>query len=176
MPIRRLIIALAALAVLAIASAAPAQAHAATCARASAAAGQTSMASIRRSTLCLLNVQRAKHGLPALKPSMKLRHASERHSRDMVAKHYFAHGNFFGRIEGSGYLRGVHAYTVGENIAWGGGPTSSPAQIVRMWMNSPPHRANILNRRYKHIGIGVAMGTPAGMSGGTYTTDFGYRR
>ena len=83
--------------------------------------------------------------------------------------------DFFGRIEGSGYSAACTP-TPGENIAWGGGPTSSPAQIVRMWMNSPPHRANILVRRYKHIGIGVCPRHPEGMSGGTYTTDFGYRR
>ena len=173
---RRLITFIAALAVLAIASASPAQARAANCARATAATVDASNVAIRNATMCLLNAQRRAHGLRPLRQTPSLRRASVRHSRDMVRDHFFAHGDFFGRIERSGYLRGAHAYTVGENIAWGGGPTSSPREIVRMWMHSPPHRANILNGRYTAIGIGVANGTPVGMSGGTYTTDFGYRR
>jgi uncharacterized protein YkwD len=182
---RRLLLALAALLVLALPSAGQARAtkhraaraHAAViCASSSATPVERSLAGIRQTTLCLLNAERARYGLRPLKPSTKLRHASERHSSAMVADHFFAHGDFFGRIRGSGYLNGVHAYTVGENIAWGGGPVASPARIVRMWMNSPPHRANILNRTYVHIGIGVVRGTPVGIAGGTYTTDFGYRR
>ena len=42
-------------------------------------------------------------------------------------------------------------------------------------MNSPGHRANILSRSFRHIGIGIASGTPVGTGGGTYTTDFGRR-
>jgi uncharacterized protein YkwD len=46
-------------------------------------------------------------------------------------------------------------------------------------MNSPGHRENILNGIYRDIGIGIASGAPipagAGVGGGTYTTDFGYR-
>jgi uncharacterized protein YkwD len=43
-------------------------------------------------------------------------------------------------------------------------------------MNSPPHRRNILNRKFRQIGIGVAAGAPvAGSSGTTYVTDFGVR-
>ena len=182
---RRAVLALVALVALALPTAGQAKAgkrhaaraHAAViCASASATPSEESLATVRRTTLCLLNAERAKRGLKPLEPSMKLRRASERHSRAMVADRFFAHGDFFGRIKGSGYLRGVHAYTVGENIAWGGGPVASPARIVKMWMNSPPHRANILSRTYVHIGIGVVRGTPVGMAGGTYTTDFGYRR
>ena len=45
-------------------------------------------------------------------------------------------------------------------------------------MDSPGHKANILNRRFRHIGVGVVLGAPAddqGMPSATYTTDFGRR-
>ena len=68
------------------------------------------------------------------------------------------------------------SWSLGENIAWGGAALAEPAAIVRMWMHSPPHRANILSRRFREIGIGVAVGVPlrgARYRGATYTTDFG---
>jgi uncharacterized protein YkwD len=54
----------------------------------------------------------------------------------------------------------------------------SPLEIVGAWMKSPEHRANILNRRFEHIGVGVEWGTPRNPNGtgGIYTTDFGYKR
>jgi uncharacterized protein YkwD len=60
------------------------------------------------------------------------------------------------------------------------GDAATPATIVRAWMHSPGHRANILNRRFREIGIGVASGAPvrdgAAKSGATYATEFGLRR
>ena len=53
-----------------------------------------------------------------------------------------------------------------------------PQAMVRLWMDSEGHRDNILNARFRHVGIGVATGAPANIGGGraaTYTTDFGYR-
>ena len=181
---RRLVLALVALVVLALPSAGQAKAtkhrsvkaHAAViCASASATPSEESLAAIRRTTLCLLNAERAKHGLRALKPSLKLRHASGATPRRWSPTASSPTALLRPHQE-LGLPSGVHAYTVGENIAWGGGPVASPGRIVKMWMNSPPHRANILSRTYVHIGIGVVRGTPPGMAGGTYTTDFGYRR
>lgn len=153
----------------------PSAAQADTCHGTSVKPDAAHMAQVREATLCLLNVERRNHGLPALQPSMKLRRASERHSLSMVRAHYFQHGDFMGRIEKSGYLTNVSVWTVGENLAWGGGTVATPASIVDMWMHSPGHRANVLSRRYREVGIGVADGTPNGIPGGTYTTDFGRR-
>jgi uncharacterized protein YkwD len=47
--------------------------------------------------------------------------------------------------------------------------------IGAAWMDSPPHRANILSSSFRAIGIGIALGTPSGGAGATYTTDFGRR-
>ena len=61
-----------------------------------------------------------------------------------------------------------------ENIAWGQGSRATPRAIVRSWMHSATHRNNILHGGFRVVGIGVTRGTPvAGLSGGTYTTDFG---
>jgi uncharacterized protein YkwD len=156
----------------------PGSSSAAACANASSHPSSTSIAAVNRATLCLLNVQRKKHGLAALKENKQLDSASLGHSRDMVKKRYFEHGDFVGRIKKSGYLRGVTAYGLGENIAWGSGPYSTPRSIVNMWMHSPGHRANILNSGFKEIGIGIARGAPqpGQHDAATYTTDFGYRR
>jgi len=50
--------------------------------------------------------------------------------------------------------------------------------MMRLWMNSAPHRANILTARFREVGVGGMPGIPGGAraSGGTYTTVFGVRR
>jgi uncharacterized protein YkwD len=161
----------------AIALTAPAPAAAATCAGANADPATTSMKTVKHATICLLNQQRRKHGLKRLKTNGRLSLASQRHSNGMVASKTFAHGNFVGRIKAARYLNGSGSWTVGENIAWGSGGLASPAEIVRAWMNSPPHRHNILSGKFREIGIGVARGVPvrANYDGATYTTDFGRR-
>jgi uncharacterized protein YkwD len=128
-------------------------------------------------TLCLLNKQRAKHGLHKLKDNSRLSLASQRHAKDMVSRGYFEHGNFVGRIKATRYLAGTQVWTVGENIAWGAGDLATPAEIVDAWMHSPPHRHNILSGKFREIGIGVARGVPvrASYKGATYATDFGAR-
>jgi uncharacterized protein YkwD len=136
-------------------------------------------------TLCLLNQQRAARHLSALRTNGALTAAASRHSRDMAQRHFFSHtapGNvsFAARIRAANY-RPSGSWTIGENIGWGSGPLATPASIVRGWMNSPGHRANILNRSFRSIGIGVAPGAPYQTSAAVlrssaiYTTDFGSR-
>ncbi len=160
-------------------------AHAARgCPRADAPPSST-LAMIRRATICLINEQRAADGLPALRTSPQLSRAAARHTQDMVSHAYFAHtsptgDNVVTRAELVGYLRGALSWTVGEDIAWGTGPRATPQAIVAGWMRSPPHRANILSSRYHDIGIGVARGLPvpgagASAASATYTSDFGAR-
>jgi uncharacterized protein YkwD len=59
------------------------------------------------------------------------------------------------RIRASGYLSGASSWSVGENIAWG---YATAAQNVQAWMDSPGHRANILNASFTHLGVGVHLG------------------
>ena len=132
---------------------------------------------VQKATLCLLNHQRAAHHLGRLHENSLLDLASVRHAQDMARHNYFAHGDFVGRIRATNYLSGARSWTVGENIAWGAGSYATPDGIVRMWMNSPPHRANILSSSFREIGIGIARGAPVGgmSDGATYATDFGAR-
>jgi uncharacterized protein YkwD len=92
----------------------------------------------------------------------------------MVAHRDFSHVSADGRtfdqrIRAAGYMGGYLA----ENIGWGGGSLGTPRRIVGAWMNSPGHRANILDGGFTDSGIGVSPGTPEGGSGGTYVHDFG---
>jgi uncharacterized protein YkwD len=172
---------LAAAACMAIAPVASAKKH--TCKHSGAQAGQVSKRTLVRATLCLLNKQRRAHHLKGLKGSKRLGHAARGHSAEMARVHYFSHdsrsgASFLDRIRRAGYLKRAHRWSVGENIAWGTGRLSTPRSIVRAWMHSPGHRANILQRNFRQIGIGISAGAPvraASRSGATYTTDFGMR-
>ena len=137
---------------------------------------------LARATLCLLNQERGKRGLGSLRLNDRLSHAADRHAADMVRREYFSHeslsgSSFIDRIRRTGYLRSVRAWSVGENLAWGSGDRSSPRSIMRSWMTSPGHRANVLDRRYREIGIGIAPGAPQGSwdDAATYATEFGFR-
>jgi uncharacterized protein YkwD len=160
---------------------APAAQAATSCHGVSAVPTRANLGQIQHATLCLINVQRRSRGLPAVRSNPLLRLAAVRHSRDMVAQHYFAHNSrdgssFIARIRQTGYLLRSRSWKAGENLAWGVGRQSTPASIVRAWMNSPPHRHNILTRGYRDIGIGIVSGNPrSGTRGATFTTDFGYR-
>lgn len=133
-------------------------------------------------TLCLLNRERTSRGLPALRENALLDQTSAEHSTDMVKRDYFEHTSPDGRsvedrLRAAGYARGINA-SGGENIAYGVGGEATPRAIVRAWMHSPPHRADILRQAFTEIGIGVALGAPEVNSGrqgesATYTTDFG---
>jgi uncharacterized protein YkwD len=144
------------------------------CANADAAPSAANVAAIRAAVLCLVNAQRAASGLGALVDNAVLTAAAQGHSDEMVARRYFAHtsadgGDFGARLAAAGWT----GATSGENIAWGGGALGTPAQIVASWMNSPGHKANILNGAFTNSGVGVAPVTPSGGGGGTYTHDFG---
>lgn len=138
-------------------------------------------ATIRRAriaTLCLMNRARARRGLPPLRLNPKLSRAARRHSRDMVRYRYFAHDSRngrspFDRMRATHYVPRNASWWLGENIGWGSGSLAAPAALVRGWMHSPPHRANILSRHFRDVGIGIAVGAPVGGRGATYTTDFG---
>jgi uncharacterized protein YkwD len=139
---------------------------------------RTNAAQVRHATICLLNRERARHGLAPMRANAKLTRAAVKHSLDMVAEHYFDHVGPRGdditrRAKAAHYLKARASWFLGENIAWGSGSLGTPAAIVDQWMHSPPHRANILNPSFRDAGVGVAVGAPKGGAGATYTLDFG---
>ncbi|MGI8802921.1 MAG: CAP domain-containing protein [Solirubrobacteraceae bacterium] len=144
---------------------------------------QANVGRVAAATLCLVNQQRTSRGLAAFRSDANLARTATQHSLDMVARNYFGHVSPGGstpldRIRSSGYLHANQSFSVGENIAVATGSLGTPAGIVQMWMNSPGHRANILNAAFRDTGMGVAPGAPASVgrgAGGTYTQDFGVK-
>ncbi|MGE5690757.1 MAG: CAP domain-containing protein [Pseudomonadota bacterium] len=118
----------------------------------------TTISSGERSVLSEMNRVRAAHGLPALRLDPTLVRAARAHTRYMVAKNVFTHGDFGTRMRRFG-ARGPH---LGENLAWGSGSNARAAALVQMWLNSPPHRANLLRRGFRRVGVGALVGTFAG--------------
>jgi uncharacterized protein YkwD len=116
----------------------------------------------------LTNAQRAQHGCSALRIDVRLVTAARQHSRDMRVRHYFDHNAPDGktpwdRIKADGYSQ-----PGAENIAMG---YATAQAVVNGWMNSPGHRANILNCSLKAVGIGVEYGS----GGPWWTQDFGFQ-
>jgi uncharacterized YkwD family protein len=114
----------------------------------------TGNSSFESQVIALINQERAAEGLPALSSQSQLTSAARIHSADMASNNFFSHnspttGSPFDRITDQGY----HFSMAGENIAGG---YESPTLSVESWMNSPGHRANILDENYIHIGIGYA--------------------
>jgi uncharacterized protein YkwD len=142
-----------------------------------------SQATMESSITCLINEERTSYGLQSVTPNDQLRQAAISHSNEMVAQGYFEHTSpagltFIDRIEDTGYMQGARSWTVGENLVWGSGPLSTPQSLVTAWMNSPPHRENLLASDYREVGMGVVFGTPSPQAsdGVTVTTDFGMRQ
>jgi len=94
-----------------------------------------------------LNQARASHGLPKLSSSRPLARAAHAHSRAMRRANAIQHGDYAARLR-----RYVRSRKVGENVAWREG--CSPSEIVRMWLNSAPHRKVMLSRSFRRIGVG----------------------
>ena len=154
------------------------------CADADLIPAQDNLPVIRDATLCLLNRERTSRGLRKLTSSPQLRRSAQSFSVAMVRQSFFDHvspggSTLLSRVRrGTDYLAGAGNYALGENIAWGSGHYATPSETVAGWMQSAGHRRNILDRRFRHIGIGIAIGAPAdaqGMPAATYTTDFGFR-
>ena len=129
--------------------------------------------------ICLVNADRARHGLRALRGHSDLRRAAGRHSRNMVRRGFFSHltprGAGLGqRLRRSGYRR---ANGAGENLAWGSGTSATPAVIVAGWIASRSHRRILRGRAFREVGVGVAAGAPQPTAGergsATYTLDTG---
>ena len=132
----------------------------------------------RKAVLCLVNKQRHQAGLPALDRNKKLQKAAQRHNDRMDGTGCFSHecpgeAPLGSRLDE--YLAGgLSAWGIGENVAWGAGELGTPESIVKAWMNSPGHRANILSHDWREIGVGFSAGSPSSghTEAGIYTTDF----
>jgi uncharacterized protein YkwD len=116
-----------------------------------------------------LNRVRAAHGLAPLRYDPRLQRAARRHSRDMLVTQIFEHGAFGARM----VQFDVRGSLTGENLAWGNGSFGSANSIMRAWLASPEHRANLLRPGFSRIGIGDLVGPFLGYTGAhVVTADF----
>jgi uncharacterized protein YkwD len=125
------------------------------------AADAASTATLTRSESSLLTVMnevRIDNGLRPLRADWRLERAARAHSSRMLRTGTFAHGAFNARIRRTG----VHAKRFGENLAWGQGRLGAARTILRMWLASPEHRANLLHPGYRIVGVGALRGCFAG--------------
>lgn len=112
-----------------------------------------------------MNAVRTANGVRPLRVGRALTRAARSHSVDMARKGYFEHGAFIRRLR----RFGVRAPYIGENLASGTGPLGAAA-IVEMWIASPPHRQNLLDRGFQRVGVGTA-----GAGNHVVTADFAGR-
>jgi len=124
----------------------------------------------------IMNQVRARHGLPALKPSRRLARAADVHSRDMLRHDFFSHQS----SDGTSFDRRVrsyaHARRVGENLAMLPGVRRAARKVVRMWLRSAAHRQILMSRRFRRVGVGKRSGQLGGQKATLYTVDFASRR
>lgn len=163
------------------ASAAPAR----PCPAAGAQPGTVPAPALGRATVCLVNRIRVARGLPALRLNRQLARFATSYTRRMVRGGFFGHDvpagpTFRQRAAASAYARASSRMRMGENLAWATGRLATPGRIVTAWMRSPAHRANILRRNFRDLGVGVAAAAPQRgwqeHRPATYVHAFGVRR
>jgi uncharacterized protein YkwD len=115
-----------------------------------------------------INNVRARYRLAPLQVTKSLDNMAVAHDNDMLTNGFFSHNgegtDFLGRVR-----RHVRFRSVGETIAWTSG-RATPWTIVRLWLNSPPHRAELLDPIFRRIGLSDAVGQLAGYGRGVVVT------
>ena len=139
---------------------------------------------LERAVLAEINGVRARHRLRPLRLSVRLARAADAHSLAMAQRGFFAHessdgSSFADRVRRFYSTRGFSRWTVGENLLWSS-PSIDAAGALRMWLESPPHRRNLLTPEWREIGLSAVHAAAApGVFGGRETTiitaDFGAR-
>ncbi|MEX0168346.1 CAP domain-containing protein [Streptomyces sp. LMG1-1-1.1] len=120
--------------------------------------------------VALANAERERSGCGPLRAEGHLRTAAQGHADDMAARDYYRHDTPEGRDAGDRITGAGYAWsTWGENIHRG---PQTPARAMEDWMESPSHRANILNCAFRDIGVGVTLTA----NGPWWVQDFGARR
>jgi uncharacterized protein YkwD len=110
--------------------------------------------SVESQVIALVNTERANAGCAALTADSRLTTAARGHSSDMASRGYFDHNTLEGVTVGTRVTNAGYRWSaVGENIAWG---QATATAVMKDWMNSPGHKANILNCSFKNIGVGMA--------------------
>ena len=143
------------------------------------------LSSLEQGMLVDINAFRTEHHLVRLQLSAALTSSAQEHSQEMAADGYFAHESadgsvFWKRIQRFYPSSPWRYWAVGENLLWSS-PDVDANGALQLWENSPEHRANLLNARWREIGVSAvraaaAPGTYHGLDVMIVTTDFGVRR
>ena len=138
--------------------------------QAAAAAGSTpKLTPTEHSFLWAVNQARTQHGSPVVALDRRLLQAARYHSRDMIQRQYFAHGDFARLIETFGVTKGE----VGENLGWSASKQDAVDRLIGMWLRSPEHRSILLDPSFANVGVGVVVGPFQGWPQAlVVTTDF----
>lgn len=113
---------------------------------------KSSMTAEELQLLNLINSERTKQGLAALKGNNAVANVARAHSQDMADNNYFEHYNLKGESPFTRLRKaGISYLAAGENIAI----NVSVPSAHQAFMNSPGHRANVLSRDYTEVGIGI---------------------
>jgi uncharacterized protein YkwD len=147
--------------------------------------GTHALTRLESGVLADINAFRRAHRLAPLKLNAHLAAAARSHTVQMARDGYFAHDSadgstFWRRIQTFYTSSPWHYWSVGENLLWSS-PDVTPARALKMWLGSPEHRANLMNPRWREIGVAAvheaaAPGAYKGLDVTIVTTDFGVRR
>jgi uncharacterized protein YkwD len=121
-----------------------------------------------RAIVRAINRTRSHYGLRHLHAGRRLARAADAHSRSMLRSNVFAHGSFSSRVR-----RYASFKRVGETLAWNS--RCSARGFVRMWLNSPGHRAVLLSSGFRRIGVGRRVGRLGARHACVVTADFASR-
>jgi uncharacterized protein YkwD len=113
---------------------------------------------------CLINYARSQAGVGHVGTSKSLEKAAGRKSGDVMrcGLSHTACGrpaDLYPR--NFGYMS-APSWSWGENLAWGRGQLGSPRNILKAWLNSPPHRETMLTGSFQHLGLGLKRGSFGG--------------
>jgi uncharacterized protein YkwD len=145
---------------------------------AAALAGPARLDHRERAMLHGINGRRARHGLAAVRASRPLARAADYHSWEMLDADYFSHVSRDGSPFDQRIRRFARKRALGETLAYVGGRCrrATARRMVRMWMESPGHRAILLSSRYRRVGLGMRAGRLGSTKVCMATADFGSRR
>ncbi len=143
------------------------------------------LSQLESSVLVDINAFRAERGLARLRLSTQLTSAARAHTQQMAQVGYFAHESadgsaFWKRLQSYYRVSPWRSWTVGENLLWSASDLDG-AGALKVWLASPKHRRNLMDPRWREIGVSAiheaqAPGVYDGLDVTIVTTDFGVRR
>ena len=144
---------------------------------AGAAAGPARLDKREKAMVRGINAQRARYGLAPVRANRRLGRAADYHSWEMLDANYFDHSSRNGESFDRRVRRYANHRALGETLAMVGGcRRGSARQVVRMWMNSPGHRAILLSGKFRRIGLAKRTGRLGATRACVVTADFASKR